>query len=72
MEKGLAGCETSPEPAATRHADHLQLAARPRQRGEAIAICHDRKNTAAVLARELPKMAGEGIEFVRLSEMVKK
>lgn len=42
------------------------------RRGEAIAICHDRKNTAAVLAREMPKMASEGIEFVRLSDMVKR
>lgn len=42
------------------------------KRGEAIAICHDRKNTAAVLARELPRMDKEGIEFVRLSELVKR
>ncbi len=41
------------------------------KRGEAIAICHDRKNTIAILARELPEMAKEGIEFVRLSELVK-
>jgi polysaccharide deacetylase 2 family uncharacterized protein YibQ len=42
------------------------------RRGEAIAICHDRKNTAAVLVKELPRMARDGIEFVRLSELVKK
>ena len=42
------------------------------KRGEAIAICHDRKNTAAVLARNMPRMAGNGIEFVRLSELVKR
>ncbi|MCX5677780.1 MAG: divergent polysaccharide deacetylase family protein [Candidatus Omnitrophica bacterium] len=42
------------------------------KRGEAIAICHDRKNTAAVLIKELPRMAKDGIEFVRLSELVKK
>ena len=42
------------------------------RRGEAIAICHDRKNTAAVLAGVMPEMAGEGITFVRLSELVKK
>jgi len=41
------------------------------KRGRAIAICHDRKNTIAILAKELPKMAREGIDFVRLSEMVK-
>lgn len=40
--------------------------------GEMIAICHDRKNTIAVLSRALPEMAKEGIEFVRLSELVKK
>ena len=40
-------------------------------RGQAIAICHDRKNTIVVLAKELPEMASEGIEFVRLSELVK-
>lgn len=42
------------------------------KRGEAIAICHDRKNTAAVLAKNLPRMAQDGIEFVRLSELVKR
>lgn len=41
------------------------------KRGEAIAICHDRKNTIAVLVKELPEIAKEGIEFVRLSELVK-
>jgi polysaccharide deacetylase 2 family uncharacterized protein YibQ len=39
--------------------------------GRAIAICHDRKNTAAALAETMPLMAREGIEFVRLSELVK-
>ena len=38
--------------------------------GSAIAICHDRKNTIAVLARKMPEMAGDGIRFVYLSEMV--
>lgn len=42
------------------------------KQGEAIAICHDRKNTALVLSRVLPEMAGEGVEFVRLSDLVKK
>jgi len=40
-------------------------------RGRAIAICHDRKNTAAVLSKVMPEMAKEGIEFVSLSDMVK-
>ena len=40
-------------------------------RGKAIAVCHDRKNTAIVLARMMPEMAAEGIEFVYLSEMEK-
>lgn len=42
------------------------------KRGSAIAVCHDRKNTAAVLAKEMPRMASEGIDFVKLSEMVKR
>lgn len=41
------------------------------KRGRAIAICHDRKNTMAALARTIPEMARDGIEFVSLSEMVK-
>jgi len=41
------------------------------KRGAAIAICHDRKNTVAVLRRVLPEMEKEGIEFVRLSDLVK-
>jgi hypothetical protein len=40
-------------------------------RGKAIAIGHDRKTTLAVLAKVMPEMAKEGIEFVYLSEMVK-
>lgn len=41
------------------------------RKGKAIAICHDRKNTMAVLARMMPAMAREGVKFVRLSELVK-
>ena len=41
------------------------------KRGRAIAICHDRKNTAIALAKAMPQMAKDGIEFVYLSEMVK-
>lgn len=41
------------------------------KRGRAIAICHDRKNTMAALAKAMPGMERDGIEFVSLSEMVK-
>ena len=41
------------------------------KRGRAIAICHDRKNTAIALAKAMPDMAKDGIEFVYLSDMVK-
>jgi hypothetical protein len=39
--------------------------------GSAIAVCHDRKNTIAVLSKMMPELAEEGIRFVDLSEMVK-
>ena len=41
------------------------------KRGRAIAICHDRKNTAIALAKAMPDMVKDGIEFVYLSDMVK-
>ena len=41
------------------------------KRGRAIAICHDKKNTAAALAKVMPQMSKDGIEFVYLSEMVR-
>lgn len=41
------------------------------RKGSAIAVCHDRKNTIAVLARMMPELADEGIIFVTLSDMVK-
>ncbi len=41
------------------------------RKGHAIAVCHDRKNTIAVLSRMMPELSGEGIIFVPLSEMVK-
>lgn len=41
------------------------------KRGRAIAICHDRKNTAIALAKTMPEMEKDGIEFVYLSDMVK-
>jgi polysaccharide deacetylase 2 family uncharacterized protein YibQ len=39
--------------------------------GSVIAVCHDRKNTIAVLSKMMPELASEGIRFVYLSEMVK-
>ena len=41
------------------------------KRGRAIAICHDRKNTATALAKVMPQMVKDGVEFVYLSDMVK-
>jgi hypothetical protein len=41
------------------------------KRGRAIAICHDRKNTAIALAGAMPQMAQAGIEFTYLSDMEK-
>lgn len=41
------------------------------RKGSAIAVCHDRKNTIAVLNRMMPELAADGIEFVMLSDMVK-
>lgn len=41
------------------------------RKGSAIAVCHDRKNTVAVLKRMMGDLAADGIVFVRLSDMVK-
>jgi len=41
------------------------------RKGRAIAICHDRKNTIQVLAKMMPDMTKDGVQFVRLSDMVK-
>ncbi|MDP3791796.1 MAG: divergent polysaccharide deacetylase family protein [Candidatus Omnitrophota bacterium] len=41
------------------------------RKGSAIGVCHDRKNTVAVLSRMMPELSAEGIEFVPLSEMVR-
>lgn len=41
------------------------------KRGYAIAICHDKKNTAIALSKMMPEMEKEGVEFVYLSELVK-
>ncbi|MDP3730671.1 MAG: divergent polysaccharide deacetylase family protein [Candidatus Omnitrophota bacterium] len=39
--------------------------------GSVIAVCHDRKNTIAVLDKMMPELVSEGIRFVYLSEIVK-
>ena len=39
--------------------------------GGAIGICHDRKNTIAVLNKMMPELSAEGVQFARLSDMVK-
>ncbi len=39
--------------------------------GSAIAIGHDRKNTAKALKEVMPEFAREGVEFVYLSELIK-
>lgn len=39
-------------------------------RGTVIAVCHDRPNTIATLAKLMPLMARDGIKFVYLSELV--
>ncbi len=41
------------------------------RKGSAIAICHDRKNTIAVLNKLMPELSADGITFVSLSDMVK-
>jgi polysaccharide deacetylase 2 family uncharacterized protein YibQ len=41
------------------------------RKGRAVAICHDRKNTASALSEMMPKMAAEGVEFVPVSEFAK-
>lgn len=39
-------------------------------KGRAIAVCHDRKNTITALAKVMPEMASEGVQFVALTELV--
>jgi len=40
------------------------------RKGRVVALCHDRKNTVAVLGRMMPELERDGIEFVYLSELV--
>jgi polysaccharide deacetylase 2 family uncharacterized protein YibQ len=46
------------------------LVAAARARGQAVGIGHPHAATAAVLARELPRYAAEGVRFVTISEMI--
>ena len=41
------------------------------RKGNAIAVCHDRKNTIYVLNKMMPELSDDGVEFVSLSGMVK-
>jgi len=41
-----------------------------RSSGFALAICHPHRATAAVLAREIPRLLQEGVRFVTVSEML--
>ena len=41
------------------------------KKGAAIAICHDRKNTIAVLSKMMPQLSDDGVVFVYLSDMVR-
>lgn len=47
-----------------------QLAAMARKRGRAIGICHPHPATIRTLAAVLPVLQGEGITFVKASELV--
>jgi polysaccharide deacetylase 2 family uncharacterized protein YibQ len=49
----------------------LKLKSRCRLYGYAVGIGHDRRNTIAVLAEEMPRLAKEGYKFVFVSELVK-
>jgi polysaccharide deacetylase 2 family uncharacterized protein YibQ len=41
------------------------------RKGSAIAVCHHKKNTITVLNRMMSELSDDGIEFVRLSDMVR-
>jgi polysaccharide deacetylase 2 family uncharacterized protein YibQ len=41
-----------------------------RSSGFALGICHPHRATAEVLAREIPRLAAEGVRFVTVSEML--
>jgi hypothetical protein len=47
-----------------------RLADKARQNGGAIGICHPYPETIKALQRELPKLAAQGVEFVRVGDLV--
>lgn len=49
----------------------VQLKAVAREKGNAIAIGHDRANTLEVLAKEIPQFEREGFEIITLKKMLK-
>lgn len=52
-------------------AEVLKLKAMAFRDGRAIAVCHDRTNTIKVLAKMMPLLTSEGVEFVSLKDVVK-
>ena len=60
--------DPSPE-AIEREFERLKSLAR--KRGRALAIGHPYPTTLDVLERELPKLADEGFELVRVSELLR-
>ena len=52
--------------------DRLEkLTAEALEKGQVIAIGHDRPNTLAVLERKLPELEKRGITFVPVSELIR-
>ncbi len=49
-----------------------RLAEKARRNGSAVGICHPYPETFAALQQELPRLAREGVEFVRVGELVQK
>ena len=47
-----------------------RLAEKARRNGSALGICHPYPETFAALQQELPRLAREGVEFVRVGELV--
>ena len=48
-----------------------RLAGKARRNGFAVGICHPYPETLQALRQELPRLAKEGIEFVRVSELLR-
>jgi len=49
-----------------------KLEKKAEQNGYAIAICHDRRTTAAVMKEMLPRLAARGFKFVYVSDLVER